>query len=161
MIQRIIAALPSGCSLNAACAAEGITAGTFISWMRRFGPTGAGGPGYPRKIRIRTVLFRNSDFATFGGMGTSFSGDISGRVEAVFRSGTGVHIFTVASSQSVYLDEGSRRFICDFDPCRSIEEIEKCLEEGIIYGAGSLEINLPNALAAARAAYPWLPERIG
>ena len=155
-ILRVRGQIARGLSLADACAVERVKATTFISWMRRFGRDGNGGAGYPTSITRRALLAGWSEHQTLGGMGTSFAARVRTRVFADFSPTRGIALVVVESSPSAWIGDGCRRTEDTIaESLRSITEIRDAAK-ALVDSADGLD----KIAERARAAFPWLPERI-
>jgi hypothetical protein len=158
-IKRICAHLVTGISLAEACKNEKTKVTTFFAWMRKYGPEGTGGPGYPRPIKRTVVLGRDRDTITLGGVGTSFNATLRSRLCASFDPEEGIEFSMVSSSPLAQLSDEGRRVIEELaSGIRSVEEADDAL-----CGAETqFGVSFDSCIAADRLlrAFPWLPERI-
>lgn len=159
-ILAVRARLASGESLAKACTAEELKPTTFIAWMRRFGPLGEGGKGYPRSISRSAVLGSIRDRVTMGGPGSSFNAWVTTRLVAEFDAKKGLELWFDSSSYSAWLSDTGRRAREGFHGgVGSIDELVSAVKE---YGDAHRWLRFCPITAAekAREAFPWLPERI-
>lgn len=146
--------------LSAACAAEGVKPTTYLAWMRKYGPEGRGGEGYPRSIRLRVVLQRESEYITMGGPGSSFTARVTRKLVAEFRPDYGVELWFNDTSMSAWLStEGRHASEGVSAGLRSLDEISDAVDmtqgpEGWNAFSGG------EAAWAAAQAFPWLPQAI-
>jgi hypothetical protein len=146
--------------LSAACAAEGVKPTTYLSWMRKYGPEGRGGDGYPRSIRRRAVLQRESEYITMGGPGTSFTARVTRKLVAEFRPEYGVELWFNDTSMSAWLStEGRHASEGVSGGLRSLEEISDAVDSTRGPEGWNAFSGYEAAMAAAKA-FPWLPESI-
>ena len=149
-----------GAQLSAACAAEGVKPTTYLSWMRKYGPEGRGGEGYPRSIRLRAVLQRESEYITMGGPGTSFTARVTRKLVAEFRPDYGVELWFNDTSMSAWLStEGRHASEGVSGGLRSLEEISDAVDLAV-GSAGWRAFSGCDAAMSAAQAFPWLPEVI-
>ena len=158
-ILRICARLPKGESLAAACEAEKTRVTTFIAWMRKYGPTGKGGKGYPRSIKRMAVLDRDIATITLGGVGTSFNATVRARLCASFDPKEGIEIWMVSTSPLAQLSDRGRRLV---EPVasgiRSIDEAEDAIcGVETRYRMGFCSCTARDRLEES---FPWLPEEL-
>jgi len=158
-ILRICARLPKGESLAAACEAEKTRVTTFIAWMRKYGPTGKGGEGYPRSIKRMAVLDSDRDRITLGGVGTSFNATVRARLCASFDPKEGVEIWMVSTSPLAQLSDRGRRLV---EPVasgiRSIEEAEDAISG--VETEFRMSFCDSTAIDRLEQAFPWLPKSL-
>jgi hypothetical protein len=146
--------------LSAACAAEGVKPTTYLAWMRKYGPEGRGGEGYPRSIRLRVVLQRESEYITMGGPGTSFTARVTRKLVAEFRPDYGVELWFNDTSMSAWLStEGRHASEGVGGGLRSLEEISDAVDMTRGPEGWNAFSGYEAAMAAAKA-FPWLPESI-
>ncbi|MFZ9915767.1 MAG: hypothetical protein ACO3IB_10605 [Phycisphaerales bacterium] len=160
LILAIRARLRTGASLAEACEAEKVKPTTFIAWMRRVGPEGTGGPGYPRRITQSVVLGKRRDRMTMGGPGSSFNAWVRTKLVAVFSAENGVELWFDNSSYSAWLSDSGRRSREGMHGgVSSIEEIGEAVRE---WNAANrwMRFDADDAVRTAREAFPWLPEVI-
>jgi len=146
--------------LSTACAAEGVKPTTYLAWMRKYGPEGTGGAGYPRSICRRVVLERRSEYITMGGPGSSFTARVTRKLVAEFRPEYGVELWFNDTSMSAWLStEGRHASEGVGGGLRSLDEISDAVD--MTRGSeGWKGFSGYQAAMAAAEAFPWLPEAI-
>lgn len=162
-INRIVKAISSGLSLSEACANEDCKVTTFFARMRKHGPDGTGGVGYPRSIRQKIVLDEYSAYANGGNCGSSWRATIRYQLLARFDPMCGLQLTRRCSNTHIWLsDDGCTEYEDIGESLRSISEIVETLQQMKTWNSdvGPYAFDVEKSIRALKHAFPWLPESV-